>query len=361
MGKREAGPGAPRLRVLRREPRLHIVHHSDERGSWATAGRRILFQSDAMGEWQELSSFPRRSPLDALGGLRPACRALRLDRCNVFPTRDGALLGIRSGTLYRIQGNSFVPLCRIRGDSVMNRAIAETSDGSLYFGEYFSNADRLPVRIWRLDPALTRAEVAYEFETPRIRHVHAVHCDPFVSGRLWFTSGDRRGECFIGYSDDGFSSVELIGDGDQRFRAVGLIFDEREVHWLTDSHIARNHVVSMDRETRAITLRGEVESSSWYAVRTSDGALLATTTVEPGPAIATRQASLLTSRDARAWSPAASFEKDAWPMRFFKFGSLSLPSGSYSSRAFWLSGEGLEGLDGASLLCSLDPHGGLDA
>jgi hypothetical protein len=96
-----------------------------------------------------------------------------------------------------------------------------------------------------------------------------------------------------------------------------------------------------------------VASSAWYAVQTSDGAYLATTVVEPGPSIQARRAFLLQSRDGLEWREAASFAKDALPMPWFKSGSLSLPSGSFSSRAFWLSGEAVRGLDGRSRLCAL--------
>jgi hypothetical protein len=281
---------------------------------------------------------------------------LRLDRCNVHPTRAGGLLGIRAGMLYRIEGGRCVPIASIRGDCLMNRAIAETADGSLFLGEYFSNSDRRPVRIWRIAPDLRHAEVAFVFERPRVRHVHAVHVDPFHPRRLWVTTGDFENECFLGFSDDGFGSLQLVGDGGQTWRAVGLLFGEDRLVWLTDSELVQNRVVSMDRSTGALAFHGEVASSAWYAVRTSDGAYLATTIVEPGPAIATRRAFLLRSRDGLEWSEAASFAKDALPMPWFKFGSLSLPSGSFSSQEFWLSGEGLRGLDGRSRLCAL-PRG----
>ena len=69
---------------------------------------------------------------------------------------------------------------------------------------------------------------------------------------------------------------------------------------------------------------------------------------QPDTGILTRQACLLSSLDGRTFEVAASFDKDAWPMPWFKFGSLSLPSGHYSSKRFWLSGEGVRGLDGGS-------------
>ncbi len=347
------------LRILDRAPRLSIVHHHDERGAWATRGRTVLFRSGSGAGggagWEPVARFPRASAADALGRSRMACRALRLDRCNVHPTRAGHLLGIRAGQVLRLERDRCVPLASIQGDCLMSRAVAEAPDGSLFFGEYFTNPGRRPVQIWRVSPELDRAEVAWSFEAPRIRHVHAVHPDPHAPGRLWVTMGDFAGECFLAFSDDGFRSVEWLGDGSQLWRTVGLLFHGDRVGWLTDSHLETNRVVSMDRQSGQLELHGEVASSSWYQARTTDGVHLATTTVEIGPSIRASRCFLLRSEDGRRWREAASFAKDRLPMRFFKFGSLSLPSGRYSSQGFWLSGEGVRGLDGVSVLCALEP------
>lgn len=343
------------LRVLRREPGVQIVHHHDDRGAWATRGRDVLFRAETEGPWKRIARFPRGSVLDPLVRSRLASRALRLDRCNVHPTRRGGLLGIRGGRVWRLEDGGACELARLQGDCLMSRAIAEDEEGALWFGEYFTNPERRPVCIWRVSPDLARAEVAYRFESPRIRHVHAVHRDPCLPQRLWVTMGDFQGECFLAWSDDGFRSVEHLGDGGQTWRTVGLLFDEARLAWLTDSHLEPNRVVTMDRRTGEVAVHGQVASSSWYQVRMRDGVHLATTTVEVGPAIRARRCYLLRSEDGRHWTEAASFAKDVLPMRLFKFGSLSLPSGDYGSGAFWLSGEGVRGLDGDSLLCALGP------
>lgn len=347
------GAATQRLRVLRREPGLAIVHHADEGGTWATRGRDVLHQPSSAAPFRSVARLPR-SRLDPLLRSRLASRALRIDRCNVRPAADGRLLAIRGGRVYRIEDGECEVLCTIQGDCLMNRAIAEGSDGSLYFGEYFTNPERRPARIWRIARDLRAAEVAFEFERPRVRHVHGVHADPDVPGRLWATTGDFADECFFFFSDDGFRSVERVGDGSQTFRAVSLVFEPERIVWLTDSHLEQNRIVSLERKSGELRFHGELPSSTWYTARTSDGVLLATTTVEPGAAIHTRRARLLYSTDGVAWREALSFAKDRLPMRFFKFGSLALPSGSFSSQAFWISGEGLTGLDGASWLCALD-------
>jgi hypothetical protein len=86
---------------------------------------------------------------------------------------------------------------------------------------------------------------------------------------------------------------------------------------------------------------------------TRDGLYLATTTVELGEGVKTDQARVLASEDGLEWEPVLSFRKDPLPMTAFGFGSISLPSGEFPSDAFWISGEGLYGLDGRAQVVSL--------
>jgi hypothetical protein len=295
--------------------------------------------------------------MDLAGVTRLTRRLLRLEKCNIRPTRTGQLLGIRGRRVWNLGTAKEIaprPLFEIQGDCIMHRAMAEDADGNIYFGEYFMNPDRVPAKIWRIDPELENWSAVHEFDQPRIRHVHAVHSDPYQAGRLWITMGDFQDECYLAHTDDGFETVHFQGDGTQLWRSVGLIFKEDEIGWLTDTHIEQNQVVSLSRATGELTLHARRDASSWYNVETSEGLHLCTTTVEPGPGIQTDRARLLASRDGVEWEAVAEFAKDRLPMRGFGFGSLSLPAGEVSRHGFWLSGEGLVGLEGISLLCSVE-------
>ncbi len=328
-----------------------VVHHADGRGAWGTRGRNI-FQADGAGSgWSRIGSFPGKLPVDLAIG-RPARRLLRSDKCNVYPTRSGKLLGIRQGVVYRFDDGVPTPLFRIHGDCVMNRGIAEDAEGNLFFGEYFGNPGREPVRIWRVAPDLESFEIACSIEAGRTRHIHAVHVDPFHEHRMWVTMGDFAGECFLAYSDDSFRSLHFLGDGSQLWRMVGVVFQEDRLCWLTDSHIDQNRIVSMDRVRQEPVIHGDRDASSWFVAETSDGLYLATTCVEPGPGIHTSDVKLLASEDGIEWEPVAEFAKDRLPMKL-GFGSLSLPSGVFSRGAFWISGEAVEPLDGRAQLCQI--------
>ncbi|MCR9095926.1 MAG: hypothetical protein NXI30_17020 [bacterium] len=353
--RRDATVGGVRLRVLETRRDVRFVHATGPRGDWATS-RRTILRRERNGEWTPVARFPFSGAVDALGALRLTERLLRLDKCNVWPMRNGLLLGIRGGKVYRIdpETDRVDALFEIQGDCVMSRALAEDAAGNVYFGEYFMNADRVPVKIWKVDADLSEGRPVYAFDEPRVRHVHAIHADPYAPGRLWSTTGDFAGECFLFYSDDGFETVHAIGEGDQLWRAVGLHFSADSLHWLTDTHIDQNRIVSLRRDATEPEIHGERDASSWYIAETREGDLLATTTVEPGPGIQTDRVRLLASRDAERWVTVAEFPKDRYPMRGFGFGSLWLPAGELTSEGFWVSGEGVEGLDGISMLCRLE-------
>ena len=74
---------------------------------------------------------------------------------------------------------------------------------------------------------------------------------------------------------------------------------------------------------------------------------MAATTVEPGPGIKSDHASIYLSRDAFHWHESARFRKDIYrPLKLFKYGVISFPSGTQPAGKLVFSGEGLCGIDG---------------
>ena len=332
---------------------LTIIHHVDEVGTvWATHNRKIY--KIAAGRRELVCTFPRVLPRDLFGFHRLAARAARADKCNVYVNRHGQVLGIRGSTVYAIVDGEARSIGTINGDSVLHRGICEDDDGNMYFGEYFMNPGRVPVRIWRVSRDWT-CEIAYEFTDPKIRHVHGVFRDPYSPESLWVTTGDYSGECYIMRTTDGFRSLEKFGDGEQLYRAVTIFFTPTHVTWVTDSHIEQNYACRIDRETKELEQGQEIDASAWYGTTTSEGLFVAFTTVERGPAIKTNWSSMLVSDDGFHWSEVYRFKKDLYrPVRVFKFGVISCPSGVMPNDSVYLSGEGLVGIDGKSARMALN-------
>ncbi len=337
--------------ILETLPRLTIAHHLDAEGAlWGTERNRIVKRAVGQMAWQNVVRFPFCSPRDYFGWSRPTARAMRADKCNLYVNSAGNLLAIRGGAVYALRGGELALLTRIQGDCVLHRGLCEDEQGWTYFGEYFMNPERTPVRIWRVDPSLQEIEAAYTFPAGSIRHVHGVYRDPYDPQALWAAVGDFKGECHLILTRDRFKTVIPFGDGSQIWRAVSLFFTEEHVCWLTDSNLEQNYACRMQRRTGNLEIGQEVDCSSWYGCTTREGLHVAFTTVERGPAIKRNESSVLVSSDAFHWHEVFSFKKDFWrPLQVFKYGVISCPSGELSSGDLWISGEGLVGLDGRSM------------
>jgi len=343
-----------RMTIVERLPAVGLVHHVDAQNTvWATKKRNILCRRD--GAWQRLASFPFSSPRDFFGWNRLASRAARADQCNVFVNSKGRVLGIRANRVYSLEeSGELCELFAIAGDCVLRRGICEDPQGWTYFGEYSRNTQRAPVRIWRLSPDLDSYELAHEFPSGSIRHVHCVLRDPYDDA-IWVTVGDFKNECYLLRTDNRFQSLERFGDGTQIWRAVVLYFTADHVCWLTDSHLEQNYACRMDRRRGELEIGAKIPCSGWYGSTTTEGLHVGFTTVERGPGIQRNESSIFVSEDAFHWQEVGSFRKDIWrPVRLFKFGVISCPSGAVTSRDFFISGEGLAGLDGVAMRLRFD-------
>jgi hypothetical protein len=339
-----------RVVSLTRHPEVTILHHIDRAGVlWATRGRTI-YRGDPTSGWERISRFPIAYPRDLFSFSRATARAMRADKANLYVNSAGAVLGIRASTTYAIEpSGELKPLFEIQGDSVLHGGICEDGEGWIYVGEYFMNPERCAVHIYRLDPRLGAWEIAHTFQAGAVRHVHGIYRDPFDDQALWVTSGDAAGECYLFRTRDRFETLERIGEGTQLWRAVRLFFTEEHVCWITDSQLEQNHSCRWDRRNGQLTVGQQVGAPAWYGTTTREELHLAFTTVEPGPAVHRRTAGIFASRDAFTWQEILHFPKDAWrPMKLFKYGVISCPSGEMSQKSLYISGEGLRGMDGIS-------------
>ena len=342
---------AKRFEITEKIPNATIIHHvDDESGVWATHGRKILRRLGVT--WQSVATFPYSYPRDLFAFSRPTARAMRSDKCNIYVNRFGKILGIRAGWVYAVERDKASPLFSIQGDCVLHRSICEDGEGNIYFGEYFMNPERRPVRVWRVSSDLTHWQAAHELEN--IRHVHGVYRDPYDEQVFWVTVGDFKGECYILRTDYRFKSFTRFGDGGQVWRAVNLFFTTEHVCWLTDSNLEPNHVCRMARKNGELEIGQPLDASAWYGCTTREGYHLAFTTIERGPAIQSNESSVLVSDDAFHWEKVFTYKKDFWkPVQVFKYGVISCPSGVMTIGSLYLSGEGLVGLDGISIKARL--------
>jgi len=114
----------------------------------------------------------------------------------------------------------------------------------IYYGEYFSNKKRKPVRIFRWNPANDNIETHVELRG--IRHIHGMFHDPY-SNKIYLTTGDTNEESFIGYLESG--TVKKLLGGSQQTRVVTLLFDRNYIYFATDAPRETNYIYRMGRNS----------------------------------------------------------------------------------------------------------------
>jgi hypothetical protein len=152
--------------------------------------------------------------------------------------------------------------------------LLSTGDNTVYFGEYFQNPDKKEVKILRSVDHLSAWETAHLYEPGEIRHVHAVMDDPY-SDRIWVCTGDLNPESTVGWTADGFKTVNLIGSGSQIWRVCQLVFTEQAVYWGTDTgsdEVAG--IYKWDRNSGESNRLIEVDGAVFYGTRLANGTIV---------------------------------------------------------------------------------------
>jgi len=157
------------------------------------------------------------------------------------------------------------------GRGILTYGFKSLGNKEIYWGEYFRNAARGPVKIYRSTDQGQTWEVVREFEAGFTRHIHSIQEDPFT-GRLWICMGDLDHESRIGWTDDGFRNIHYIGSGSQIWRSAHVVFTEDFVYWGTDSGF----------DDTAGIYRWNRSSEEFEIVQQSPGAVLFGTRLEKG-------------------------------------------------------------------------------
>lgn len=157
------------------------------------------------------------------------------------------------------------------GRGILTYGFKSLGDKEIYWGEYFRNAARGPVKIYRTPDQGQTWEVVREFEAGFTRHIHSIQEDPFT-GKLWICMGDLDHESRIGWTDDGFENIHYIGSGSQIWRSAHVVFTENYVYWGTDSGF----------DESAGIYRWDKSSEKFERVQQSPGAVLFGTSMEKG-------------------------------------------------------------------------------
>jgi hypothetical protein len=298
---------------------------------WAEAGNYILSRRNQFFHTPDISQKPKligefESPFwrELIAASRLGQRLLRFSANCVIPVSTGEFfvsfdrsIGIlRDGKFIRING--LRRPCRI-----LRSGVAIHPSGDLYFGEYTANTEREPVFIYRYKPGTDEVSIAYEFPAGSIRHIHGIYFDKFDDSLICLT-GDADDECRMISTHDGFNSIDIIGEGDESWRAVSVLFTEDAYFYGTDAEFRPNTIYRLDRKTREQRALGEVSGTVFYSQQIEDELFFATT-AENAPSQDENVAAIWNVSPTGQLSEIVKFQKDRWHKTLFGFGTIYFP------------------------------------
>lgn len=141
----------------------------------------------------------------------------------------------KSYTIDRKTGAIVSMFSGYQGNKPAHQGVCVTPTGELFFGEYTLNPDRTLSSCLYLskDNGLTFKKIK-TFSGEEIRHIHFVKYDVLRKG-IWLGTGDKDRECKLLFSPDGGKTFITVGEGSQKWRAIGVAFKESKLCWGTDA------------------------------------------------------------------------------------------------------------------------------
>jgi hypothetical protein len=273
-------------------------------------------------------------------------RLFRFMFSNVIPLDDGRIFVTFDKTAGIFENGRYAEIEGLaRPARVLRSACAVDRNGDIFFGEYLANTERGEMRVYRLPKGSAKLEEAYVFPNGSVRHIHGIYFDRYADELVCFT-GDDEDECRMVRTGNGFRTVEVIGEGDESWRAVSVLFDENAFYYGTDAEYRANEIYRMDRGTRSRTGLGEVNGTVFYSKKVGESLFFATT-AEDAPS--------QTENVAAVWHVGAdgvlerviSFPKDRWHPALFMFGLIHFPYRNAFDDRLYFSVLGVDG-DGST-------------
>lgn len=250
-------------------------------------------------------------------------RFMRAEVNGLYYLPDGSRLTIARKGIFRCAAGEkkFYKCFDVkRGSRPMNLCITPT--GEIYFGEYFANMGKSSVHIYTSKDGGKSWTVAYTFAEGNINHIHGLYWDKYTES-IWVVTGDRENECVIGYTKDGFKTLDVVFRGGQEYRSCVLFFYPECVVYATDSQYIKNEIKCFNRTSREISVVQSVQGSVIKGAQCGDVALVSTA-VEPSEVNLDKNAYVWLSTDGTNWEQIYQGTKDCLPS-IFQFAMFEFP------------------------------------
>ena len=287
--------------------------------------RNLLFQTSSLKPpFKQISVIDAPFWKQAASSIRLAQRFLRFQVTNVIPLANGDLFVTFDKSVGVIRNGKFQALKNLsRPCRVLRSACAVNEAGDIFFGEYLANDERGEMRIYKYKAGSDALETIYVFPPKSIKHIHGLYFDEF-SKSIFCLTGDDDKECRILRSFDQFKTIEIIGQGDETWRAVSVLFSEKAFYYGMDAEFRANHIYKVERENFEKKSLGEVSGTVFYSKKMGADSFF-TTTAENAPSQTENVAALWHIGADESLEKVISFKKDRWHPTLFQFGTIHFP------------------------------------
>ncbi len=273
-------------------PRLHVLYADVDGVLYGMEDHFLYTSHDDGATFQRRGALPKAGSAFQQAANRVArSKLVRQIRHNRGPTSMEVL---SSGTIvvfydriYRSTdgGDTFhavfdPAVLGVNGVFKFGVGTAVGQDDTLYAGEY--NCAKRPhvIRVLRGTVDGSHWEIAYEFDSGAIFHIHSITYDPYRAG-YWVCTGDLDEESALYFTTD-FQTLEMLGGGSQDWRIVSLIVTPDSLYWGSDNDRPEGAAIfrwSFEREQ--VEKVQDIGKVSYYATQLADGTLAISTTYEP--------------------------------------------------------------------------------
>lgn len=228
------------------------------------------------------------------------------------------------------------------GNKPCHQGVCVTPDGTIFFGEYTVNLNhKNDTKLYRsVDNGKSFSEIL-KFEK-NIRHIHFIKYDPYENC-IWLGTGDADNECFLMKSSNNGDSWEMIGEGSQNWRAIGICFDADYLTWGTDAGSVpdQNHIIRMNRSNSNLEILDIAEGPCHGCGSFKDGRVFISTGVEGGENEKDSNARLKQVKNGKV-KTILEKKKDIFPL-ILQYGVIRFPLGTENTNKVVYTMYGLKG------------------
>ncbi len=318
---------------------------------WIAAKGYSLYKYDvATQKWSYWSRLvDKKSAL--LSRFKLSRRLFRAEITHLYHFANDVWMCIAKRAIFRYNPTTklFEKCCTIeKGSRPM--ALCQDRGGVIYYGEYFYNPERKPVRIFASKDNGDTWATVYTFQDGEINHIHGIFNH---ENRLWLATGDDDVACIFGYTEDGFKTLVKAWSGSQMYRVCVPLFVDDKIIFATDSQYEPNVIRMLDGATGRMQNLASIQGSGIYAVA-NGRAMAVSTTVEPSEVNLDKSSHLWFSIDGKEWKEIVAFRKDCWKATLFQFGSIRFPHYESPSSNLIITGRAIKTLDQNTLIIPID-------